>query len=152
MVTRSPGRGYSWPQAEPGNSLAFKYGGTSERTRQLVADVAERLREELAAHPRSLAPSATLLHQLAQADALAELFAVALIDALGSGDERGREWRSREFRAYVRLGLELRREAGLTARVRLERLRVLAGSLPSDSGLEEFVARAQEEADRAGTA
>jgi hypothetical protein len=117
-----------------------------------VAEVADRLRDELTADPRTTAPSATLCHQLLQADTLAELFFAALVEALETPDAGGREWRSREFRHYVRLGLDLRREAGLTVRGRLERLRVLAGSLPLDSGLEEFVARSQQEADRAGTA
>lgn len=87
-----------------------------------------------------------------QADALAELFFVALIEALDTPNPRGREWRSREFRHYVRLGLDLRREAGLTVRARLDRLRGQVGLLPLDNGLEDFVARAQQEADGADPA
>ncbi|HWC35939.1 MAG TPA: hypothetical protein VG650_14075 [Mycobacteriales bacterium] len=151
-MTRPRGRGYTWAPFEAGNTAALVHGGNSARTRQLVAESIDRLREELSRDPGDLTPSATVVHQLGQADALAEVFAAAVLDAFLSGERDGVAWRSREFRHYVRLGLELRREAGLASRVRLERLRAMARSMPAESGLDEFVARALREADDAGTA
>jgi len=109
-----PARGYSWPTATAGNTIAVKSGAYSPRVVEpLAVEILGELvaaRPDLAAYPGEIAA-------LARLEARAALLDRDLA-ARGLYDKRGklRDSALREWRACERQAADLRRELGLSPR------------------------------------
>jgi hypothetical protein len=113
-------RGYSWPQAEPGNTLAVKHGATSPRQVEPLA--AELVATTLAAAPFLAEPSfQPAVQAWARAEARCALLATyfdehGLLDAQGNPRPATKLMTSLESLALklrTRLGLDAASRAGI---------------------------------------
>lgn len=135
--TPKPGRGYSWPPFDKGNTVSRRHGVWSKRTWEPLA---EDLFTGLLDDKPDLVVYPELLAAWARAEARCILLAEYLVDKLTEGDERSEKC-LRFVHQFERLAHELRRELGLTPGAEADLARSRADAIRGEFDIEALATR-----------
>lgn len=140
--TPKPARGYSWPQAQPGNTLSLRHGARSRRVYEpIAADLAAGLlekRPDLEDYP-----DATV--QWAEAEARAELLRKWVAERGVFDDEDvPRSGALTWLRVFENQAQEARKTLGLDPRSHAELARTRADAVKGELDLDALAARGRE--------
>lgn len=138
----SPPRGYSWPQAQPGNTLSLRHGARSRRVYEpIAADLAAGLLEErpdLEDYPDALT-------QWAEAEARAELLRKWVAErGMFDDEDAPRSGVLTWLRVFENQAQEARKTLGLDPRSHAELARTRADAIRGELDLEGLAARGRE--------
>lgn len=140
--TPKPARGYSWPQAQPGNTLSLRHGARSRRVYEpIAADLAAGLLEERP--DLEDYPDATV--QWAEAEARAELLRKWVAErGMFDDEDAPRAGVLTWLRVFENQAQEARKTLGLDPRSHAELARTRADAIRGELDLEGLAARGRE--------